>query len=152
MVACVEDYHLFVPWCRRSVILKRVGDSYMEAELDVGFQVFKERYVSLVSLEMPSAQRPGAVASTVRDSALFRHLKSTWRIAPGPTPGTTWLSVHVDFAFRSELYSHISQLFRDEVVRRMITAFESRCAALPDPSKRQPAAKAAPARTAHSGS
>lgn len=136
MVACVEDYHLFVPWCRRSVILKRVGDSYMEAELDVGFQVFKasgnkggqlslwaphpparlrlasvergaqcvracyvcasacvsqERYVSLVSLEMPSAQRPGAVASTVRDSALFRHLKSTWRIAPGPTPGTTWV-------------------------------------------------------------
>lgn len=73
-------------------------------------------------------------------------------VRPDPVPIVPQLSVHVDFAFRSELYSHISQLFRDEVVRRMITAFESRCAALPDPSKRQPAAKAAPARTAHSGS
>lgn len=45
------------------------------------------------------------------------------------------LSIDVDFAFRSQLYSHVSQMFLDEVVRRMMMAFEARCAELPDTSK-----------------
>jgi hypothetical protein len=33
----------FVPWCERSTVLERRDDSYMEAELEVGFKVFVER-------------------------------------------------------------------------------------------------------------
>ena len=43
MVSRVEDYHQFVPWCQRSVVARRRGDGSLEAELEVGFQVFVER-------------------------------------------------------------------------------------------------------------
>ena len=43
VVAKVEDYKEFVPWCERSTVLQRRGDDYMEAELEVGFKVFVER-------------------------------------------------------------------------------------------------------------
>lgn len=45
VVADVEKYHEFVPWCVKSVIKKKNGTNYLEAELEVGFQVFVERYV-----------------------------------------------------------------------------------------------------------
>lgn len=43
VVAAVENYHQFVPWCVRSTVLRRRGDNYLEAELEVGFQIFVER-------------------------------------------------------------------------------------------------------------
>ena len=45
VVAAVEHYSAFVPWCQRSeVLLCRPGPPrFLEAELEVGFQVFVER-------------------------------------------------------------------------------------------------------------
>lgn len=43
VVANVEEYKEFVPWCVRSVVLSRPGPNRMEAELEVGFQMFSER-------------------------------------------------------------------------------------------------------------
>ena len=74
------------------------------------------------------------VRSSVADSRLFDHLESTWTLRPGPTPGTTWLAFKVDFAFRSALYRHVADVFFDQVVRRMMAAFEGRCADLYGPS------------------
>jgi hypothetical protein len=79
-------------------------------------------------------QRPHRVHSSVDDSSLFDHLESTWVLRPGPQPGTTWLVFKVDFAFRSALYRHVADLFFDQVVRRMMGAFEGRCAQLYGPS------------------
>ena len=89
----------------------------------------QRRYTSQVTL-----QRPHRVHSSVADSRLFDRLESTWRLSPGPRPGTTWLAFHVDFAFRSALHRHAAALFFDQVVKRMMAAFEARCAALYGPS------------------
>ena len=57
VVAAVEHYSAFVPWCQRSAVLLRRpagaeeaeaeaeagAGGYLEAELEVGFQVFVER-------------------------------------------------------------------------------------------------------------
>lgn len=43
IVAGVQNYKEFVPWCQRSHILKREGDTFLEAELEVGFRLFVER-------------------------------------------------------------------------------------------------------------
>ena len=43
VVSKVEDYKEFVPWCERSTVIQRPDESYMEAELEVGFKVFVER-------------------------------------------------------------------------------------------------------------
>jgi ribosome-associated toxin RatA of RatAB toxin-antitoxin module len=44
VVSSVDDYSQFVPWCVGSTVLKKRPDGgYVEAELEVGFQVFVER-------------------------------------------------------------------------------------------------------------
>ena len=48
VIANVGEYSEFVPWCQRSVVVKDEG-RYMEAELEVGFQIFVERCV-LISI------------------------------------------------------------------------------------------------------
>ncbi|KFM28739.1 Coenzyme Q-binding protein COQ10-like protein B, mitochondrial [Auxenochlorella protothecoides] len=106
VVAAVEHYHEFVPWCVRSVITARRPPNYLEAELEVGFQMFTERYISRVTLH------PGqAISSSVGDSTLFRYLNNEWRFAPGPHPGSSRLDFSVDFAFKSALYRHLANVF-----------------------------------------
>ena len=50
MVAAVDLYHGFVPWCQRSDIVKRYPDGSFDAELEIGFKFLVESYVSHVEL------------------------------------------------------------------------------------------------------
>lgn len=129
VVASVEHYSQFVPWCQRSTVLLRRPPGYLEAELEVGFQMFVERYTSKVTLQCPTA-----VHSRVDDSTLFSYLTNKWEFRLGPTPHTTWLTFEVDFAFKSPLYRQVASIFFEEVVQRMMGAFEGRCAQVYGPS------------------
>ncbi|GAB4822492.1 hypothetical protein N2152v2_009538 [Parachlorella kessleri] len=128
VVAAVDHYHLFVPWCVRSTVTLR-RPTYLEAELEVGFQMFVERYTSMVTLHPPTR-----VESRVENSTLFHHLHNKWDFRPGPSPATCWLTFDVDFAFKSPLYRQIASVFFEEVVQRMMGAFEGRCRQLYGPS------------------
>jgi ribosome-associated toxin RatA of RatAB toxin-antitoxin module len=97
-------------------------DKSMEAELAVGFRLFRERYTSKVTLQRPELVRAEAV-----NTQLFETLITEWRLQPGPQPATTWVDFQVEFAFKSALYAHAAGMFLDEVGRRMVTAFEEQC-------------------------
>lgn len=122
VVADVDSYREFVPWCQGSRVLSRKDEHHFEAELEVGFKVFVERYTTRVRLD-----RPHLVECKVDDSHLFTYLDSTWRFVPGERPGTTLVDFRVDFCFRSPVYRQAVSLFFKEVVESQLRAFEDRC-------------------------
>lgn len=63
IVAAVDMYEDFVPWCQSSRVLWCKEDEALDAELKVGFKLFLERYISHVELKRPHLIRVGSVAS-----------------------------------------------------------------------------------------
>ena len=49
VVADVDRYKEFLPWCKDSIVLQRRGTRIV-ADLIVGFQLFEERYTSAIVL------------------------------------------------------------------------------------------------------
>ena len=53
VVAAVDLYEDFVPWCQRSTILYQKNSESFDAELQIGFKFLVERYISHVELKKP---------------------------------------------------------------------------------------------------
>lgn len=122
MVAGVDLYQDFVPWCQHSRVIKRNSDTSFEAELEIGFKFLVESYTSHVELN-----KPNSIKTTVSQSSLFEHLINIWEFNPGPVPGTCDLYFHVDFKFQSPLYRQMALMFFKEVVSRLVSSFTDRC-------------------------
>jgi len=156
LVADVDSYRHFVPYCSSSKVLNSrilkpsaTPDTppvtLKEAELTVGFLAFKESYVSEVTCTPCLSVE--AVAST--STPLFKKLVTIWRFQPAnpksphpsstiPTssneernsPGPTLLSVDLSFAFASPQHAAASSLFTNMVSKTIVDAFERRCHAV----------------------
>ncbi|XP_020779720.1 coenzyme Q-binding protein COQ10 homolog, mitochondrial-like [Boleophthalmus pectinirostris] len=124
IVANVDEYSHFVPWCKKSRTAKTRNGQVL-AELMVGFPPVLERYISELTY-IPNHQ----VRAVCRDGSLFRHLETLWSFSPGPTPNSCNVEFFVSFEFKSLLHSRLAGAFLEEVAKEMITAFESRAAAL----------------------
>lgn len=122
VVAAVDLYEDFVPWCRRSDIIRRNPDGSFDAELEIGFKFLVESYLSHVELN-----KPKSIKTTASESGLFDHLINIWEFNPGPNPGTCDIYFLVDFKFQSPLYRQVASVFFKEVVSRLVGSFHDRC-------------------------
>ena len=72
-------------------------------------------------------RHPEFISAIARDTTLFDHLLTEWKFSPAADPKCSWVTFHVEFKFKSDLYNHVSELFLKEVVSVMVKAFEKRC-------------------------
>ena len=118
LVADIERYPEFLPWCVGARIRERKPDLIV-ADLIIGFRMFRERFTSRVALDPP---RRIDVAYT---EGPFRYLNNHWVFEPMPDGGCR-IDFFVDFEFRSRVLQKIIGVLFHEAVRRMVSAFEGR--------------------------
>jgi coenzyme Q-binding protein COQ10 len=122
LVADVERYPEFLPWCVGARVRERRPDLVV-ADLLIGYRMVRERFTSRVILD-----RPGRIDVTYADGP-FRYLNNHWLFHPEPDGGCT-IDFYVDFEFRSRMLQKIIEVLFNEAVRRMVGAFETRARAL----------------------
>ena len=123
LVAYVERYPEFLPWCAAARIrdTRETGDStVMDADLVISFKVFREKFGSRVTL-WPGESR----IDTEYLDGPFRYLKSNWQFAESPDGGCD-VSFFVDFEFRNAILQRVIGLVFNDAMQRIVRAFETR--------------------------
>ena len=121
LVADIERYPEFLPWCVGARIKERRADLIV-ADLIIGFRMFRERFTSRVSLDPPRR------IDVAYAEGPFRYLNNHWTFAPD-AEGCR-VGFFVDFEFKSRLLQKLIEVLFSEAVRRMVGAFERRASEL----------------------
>lgn len=122
LVAEVDKYPEFLPWCMASRIRKRDGN-VMYADLVIGFKMVRERFTSRVVLD-----EAGKRIDVQYTDGPFQYLNNHWIFLPHE--GGVCVDFFVDFEFRSAILQKIMGVLFNEAVKRMVHAFEARAAQL----------------------
>jgi coenzyme Q-binding protein COQ10 len=117
LVADIERYPEFLPWCVAARIKERRAD-FISADLVIGFRMFRERFASNVKLDPP-----GRIDVTYAEGP-FRYLDNHWIFER--MPGGCRIDFFVDFELKSRLLQKVIEVLFGEAVRRMVAAFEGR--------------------------
>lgn len=122
LVADVERYPEFLPWCLASRIKRREGHVFW-ADLVIGFKMVREKFTSRVALSPEQCR----IDVTYTDGP-FKYLNNHWVFEEAE--GGTLIDFYVDFEFRSIVLQKIMGALFSEAVARMVAAFEKRAHAL----------------------
>ncbi|MDP6565925.1 MAG: type II toxin-antitoxin system RatA family toxin [Alphaproteobacteria bacterium] len=134
LVADIDRYPEFLPWCVACRVTKREGP-VVWGDLMVGFRVFRETFTSKVTLHPPDRIDVEYI------NGPFRYLNNHWQFNPIDDGRRTEVDFFIDFEFRSRMLQAVATTVFNEAVRRMVGAFETRAravygegpAAAPDP-------------------
>ena len=117
LVADVERYPEFLPWCLAARIRERRPDLIL-VDMIIGFRMFRERFTSRAELDPPSR-----IDVTYAEGP-FRRLNNHWVFER--VQGGCRIDFYVDFEFKSRLMQKVIEVLFGEAVRRMVGAFEKR--------------------------
>ena len=129
LVADVEKYPEFLPWCLSVRIRSQEtpepynGSSSMVADMIIGFKIFRERFTSHVN-----CQYPDRIDVTYSDGP-FRYLNNHWVFKPIGEISCE-IDFFVDFEFKSIILQKAIGLVFNEAVQKMVNAFETRANSL----------------------
>lgn len=126
LVADIESYPQFLPWCAAARIRQRipaVDHEVTEADLVISFKVFRERFGSRVTL-WPGERK----IETAYLDGPFRHMESVWRFEE--VEGGCNIHFNVDFEFRNRVLQGVIGVVFNDAMQRIVRAFERRAASL----------------------
>jgi coenzyme Q-binding protein COQ10 len=125
LVAGIERYPEFLPWCLAARVRSREGNTIV-ADLVIGFKMIRERYTSKVVLD-----RPRVIDVEYLEGPL-KYLNNHWRFMPHESGGTL-VDFKVDFEFKSRILQSLIGVLFHEALRRLVAAFEERAKRLYGP-------------------
>ena len=118
LVSDVSNYPEFLPWCLGARI-KNQDDNSFEADLIIGFKIYKEIYSSKIFLDNKNKK----IDVKYKDGP-FEHLENYW-IFKKDKNGCK-VEFMIDFKFKSNFLQTIMETLFSEAVRQMVKAFETR--------------------------
>ena len=130
LIADIEEYPDFLPWCAAIRKRKSVQDANTEiidAEMVVSFKVFREKFGCRVVL-MPNENR---IDVSYLDGP-FKYLDNKWLFNPIDEKSCE-VDFYVDFEFKSRTLQALIGIVFNEAMRQIVRAFERRAEALYGP-------------------
>ncbi|MDO8289253.1 MAG: type II toxin-antitoxin system RatA family toxin [Parvibaculum sp.] len=131
LVAGIEHYPEFLPWCAACRIRKREvegGNEVLTADMIVAYKMFREQFTSRVSLN-----KPERLVDVHYVEGPFKYLANKWQFEELPDGGCR-IHFYIDFEFRSlmlqkmmngvfaKAFSRMMQAFIDEAEKRFVTS------------------------------
>lgn len=129
LVADVEKYPEFLPWCVACRIRRHDSPDAFVADLIIGFKFVRERFTSSVALT-----RPDRIDVNYQEGP-FRYLTNHWFFEEDGD-NQCIIDFYIDFEFRSKTLQRLIGRLFNEAVQRMVNAFERRAGALYGPQSR----------------
>ncbi len=122
LVADVETYPEFLPWCRSASVQSGNGDE-VEASLEIARGPVRKTFTTRNRLEPGEAIRMSLVDGP------FKHLQGEWRFTPLGNDGSK-IELHLEFDFDSRiLRATVGPVF-NHIAETMVDAFCKRAHAL----------------------
>ena len=118
LVSDVKRYPEFLPWCLGARV-KNNSKNNFDADLIIGFKIYKEIYSSQVILDHVNKK----IIVNYKNGP-FEHLDNYW-IFKDNMKGCE-VEFMVDFKFKSVFLQTLMETLFSEAVRRMVGAFEKR--------------------------
>ncbi|MEM9469534.1 MAG: type II toxin-antitoxin system RatA family toxin [Pseudomonadota bacterium] len=120
LVADVASYKEFAPWCVASRVNKLESDTVFLADLVVGYKLFREKFSSRVMLD-----KPHEISIEYLQGPL-KNLSNIWQFSDDPEGEGCIIDFKVEFEFKNKALQSLANIFFNEVVKRMVSAFETR--------------------------
>ncbi len=118
LVADIEKYPEFLPWCVAVRILSK-SETEIMADLSVGYKFFRETFRSRVHLT------PKSRIDVEYISGPFHYLNNHWIFNAGQNNGTN-VDFFIDFEFRNTLFQSATQMVFEGAFNQMLHSFEKR--------------------------
>ena len=118
IVADVERYPEFLPWCIATRVRRHQGN-VIQADMVIGFKMLRERFTTRDVLD-----RPRRIDVSYHEGP-FKYLNNHWMFMPWAN-GHCRIYFYIDFEFHSRLLQRMMEVVFNEAVRHMVSAFEKR--------------------------
>jgi len=131
VVADVERYQEFVPWCTKSTIVEHISEKEKLADLTVGFMgISEETFRSHVILN-PFVSVTALASSDLYSNSPLKRLKNVWSFEPTGDDRTR-VQMELEFEFHNPFYTRLTSHVLKRISNLAMSSFVARCALIKD--------------------
>ena len=130
LVIDVDSYSEFLPWCKKSRVVKNIAEDNLHADLVIHFKAFNERYRSDVRFHKEGETY---IVESKAISGPFKDLFSRWEITPIQCAGSEEqesesceVKFYLSFKFNSFFLEKMIGAIFEKAAHKMINSFQDR--------------------------